>query len=39
VPMKPEPKQAAAKAAPRPPAPPKVEIIFGSKKGTGRSGR
>jgi pilus assembly protein CpaB len=39
VPAKPEPKQAAPKAAPRPPAPPKVEIIFGSKKGAGRSGQ
>jgi pilus assembly protein CpaB len=39
APAKPEPKQAAPKAAPRPPAPPKVEIIFGSKKGAGRSGQ
>ena len=38
VPIKVAPKQ-APKAAPRPPAPPKVEIIFGSKKGSGRSGR
>ena len=37
TPIKPEQKPAAPKAAPRPPAPPKVEIIFGSKKGVGRS--
>lgn len=39
VPVKSEPKPAAPKAAPRPPAPPKVEIIFGSRKGSGRSGQ
>ena len=38
VPVKADPKP-TVKAAPRPPAPPKVEIIFGSRKGSGRSGQ
>jgi pilus assembly protein CpaB len=37
APAKPQPKPAAAKAAPRPPAPPTVEIITGSRKGSGPS--
>jgi pilus assembly protein CpaB len=39
VPVKTEPKPVAPKAAPRPPAPPKVEIIFGSRKGSGHGGQ
>jgi pilus assembly protein CpaB len=38
-PATPEPKRVVPKAIPRPPAPPKVEIIFGSRKGSGRSGQ
>jgi pilus assembly protein CpaB len=37
APVKPEPKAAAPKAAPRPSAPPTVEIITGSRKGSGPS--
>ncbi|MDR3719058.1 MAG: Flp pilus assembly protein CpaB [Bryobacteraceae bacterium] len=37
APVKPEPKPAAPKAKPRPPAPPTVEIITGSRKGSGPS--